>query len=135
MGQHLASLPTIGAPSGTVVCGTIGGLLNGSSKSSAKSRFSHHISPVEEAHDLTYAPNMTEGGYKPFLQARSDDPSVYSLVKVVRGEEDFLIFVAWYSGAFYHFKKYKVDTYGHVFNIFTKETESLAETLGYGVTQ
>ena len=28
--------------------------------------------PVEEAHDLLYAPKMTEDGYKPFLQARSD---------------------------------------------------------------
>lgn len=91
--------------------------------------------PVEEAHDLKFAPKMTEDCYKPFLQARSDDPSDYSLVKVVRGEEDFLIFVAWYGGEFYHFKKYRVDTYGHMLNIFTKETESLAETLGYGVAR
>lgn len=76
---------------------------------------------------------MTEDGYKPFLQARSDDPSVYSLVKVMRGEEDFLIFVTWHSGEFYHFKKYKVDICEHAFNIFTKETESLVKLLDMGL--
>ena len=89
--------------------------------------------PVEEAHDLKFAPKMTEEGYKPFLQTRSDGPGVYSLVKVMRGEEDFLIFVARYGGEFYHFKKYKVDIYGHAFNIFTKETEIWLKLLDMGL--
>lgn len=91
--------------------------------------------PVEEAHDLKFAPKMTEDGYKPFLQARSDVATEFSKVKVVRGKEDFLIFVAWFDGNNYHHKKYTVDTYGHMLNIFTKETETLAETLGYRIEQ
>ena len=78
---------------------------------------------------------MTEDGYKPFLQARSDVATEFSKVKVVRGKEDFLIFVAWFDGNNYHHKKYTVDTYGHMLNIFTKETETLAETLGYRIEQ
>lgn len=53
---------------------------------------------------------MTEDGYKPFLQARSDVATEFSKVKVVRGKEDFLIFVAWFDGNNYHHKKYTVDT-------------------------
>lgn len=91
--------------------------------------------PVEEAHDLLYAPKMAEDGYRPYLQARSDVSTAFSNVKVVRGEDDFLIFVAWYAGEHYHHKKYKVDSYEQMVTIFTKETQTLAETLGYGVTQ
>lgn len=91
--------------------------------------------PVEEAHDLLYAPKMTEDGYKPFLQARSDVATEFSKVKVVRCEEDFLIFAAWYDGEHYHHKKYRAELEHHMIDIFANESKLLAETLGYGIEQ
>lgn len=87
--------------------------------------------PVEEAHDLLYAPKMTEDGYRPYLQTRSDVSTEFSKVKVVRGEEDFLIFVAWYDGGHYHHKKYRAELEHHMIDIFANESKVLAETLGY----
>lgn len=86
--------------------------------------------PVEEAHDLLYAPKMTEDGYRPYLQTRSDVSTKFSKVKVVRGEEDFLIFVAWYDGEHYHHKKYRAELEHHMIDIFANESKVLAETLG-----
>ena len=90
--------------------------------------------PVEEAHDLLYAPKMTEDGYRPYLQTRSDVSTVFSKVKVVRGE-DFLIFVAWYDGEHYHHKKYRAELEHHMIDIFANESKELAETLGYRIEQ
>lgn len=91
--------------------------------------------PVEEAHDLLYAPKMTEDGYRPYLQTRSDISTEFSKVKVVRGEEDFLIFVAWYDGEHYHHKKYRAELEHHMIVIFANESKVLAETLGYRIEQ
>lgn len=91
--------------------------------------------PVEEAHDLLYAPKMTEDGYRPYLQTRSDVSTEFSKVKVVRGEEDFLIFVAWYDGEHYHHKKYRAELEHHMIDIFVNESKVLAETLGYRIGQ
>lgn len=91
--------------------------------------------PVEEAHDLLYAPKMTEDGYRPYLQTRSDVSTEFSKVKVVRGEEDFLIFVAWYDGEHYHHKKYRAELEHHMIDIFANESKVLAETLGYRIEQ
>lgn len=91
--------------------------------------------PVEEAHDLKFAPKMTEDGYRPYLQTRSDVSTKFSKVKVVRGEEDFLIFVAWYDGEHYHHKKFRVELEHHMIDIFANESKVLAETLGYRIEQ
>lgn len=91
--------------------------------------------PVEEAHDLLYAPKMAEDGYRPYLQTRSDVSTEFSKVKVVRGEEGFLIFVAWYDGVHYHHKKYRSELVHHMIDIFANESKVLAETLGYRIEQ
>lgn len=91
--------------------------------------------PVEEAHDLKFAPKMTEDGYRPYLQTRSDVSTEFSKVKVVRGEEDFLIFVAWYDGEHYHHKKYRAELEHHMIVIFANESKVLAESLGYRIEQ
>lgn len=91
--------------------------------------------PAEEAHDLLYAPKMTEDGYRPYLQTRSDVSTEFSKVEVVRGEEDFLIFVAWYDGEHYHHKKYRAELVHHMIDIFANESKVLAETLGYRIEQ
>lgn len=78
---------------------------------------------------------MTEDGYRPYLQTRSDVSTEFSKVKVVRGEEDFLIFVAWFDGEHYHHEKYRAELEHHMIDIFANESKVLAETLGYRIEQ